>query len=139
MSEYTSVYVGKLPMNITRQEMNEIFTPYRPRRIDLRHGKSFDFGFVEVPSDFVDEVLQKMNRLFQFFFPPPPFSLHEHPFFLFLNRARSSLPSLPLVRLPDYDLHGNQLIVEVAHTTAATPRRDRLRHTPSPSLFPTQH
>ena len=65
MSEYTSVYVGKLPMNITRQEMNEIFTPFRPRRIDLRHGKSFDFGFVEVPSDFVDEVIQKMNRLFR--------------------------------------------------------------------------
>ena len=63
MSEYTSVYVGKLPMNITRQEMNEVFAPYRPRRIDLRHGKSFDFGFVEVPADFVDEVLQKMNRL----------------------------------------------------------------------------
>ena len=115
MSEYTSVYVGKLPMNITRQEMNEVFAPYRPRRIDLRHGKSFDFGFVEVPADFVDEVLQKMNRLHPLTHTRRRCFFSQHFFCVFC-----------LLLTSDYDLHGNQLIVEVAHTTAATPRRDRL-------------
>ena len=58
----TSLYVGKLPMNITREEMQGIFERFRPSRIDLRHGKSFDFGFVELPSELANDAIAQLNR-----------------------------------------------------------------------------
>ena len=63
MTSVVSLYVGKLPMDVTRPQVQELFEPYRPGRIDLRHGKSYDFGFVEIPAEMADEAVSRMHRL----------------------------------------------------------------------------
>ena len=113
MTSVVSLYVGKLPMDITRQQMQELFEPYRPGRIDLRHGKSYDFGFVEIPAEMADEAVTRMHRLFSSPLKCLCSCVHFDECVFFFRT--------------DAEYCGSQLIVEIAHGGREAPRRERLR------------
>lgn len=62
----TTLYVGNLPWVVTEQDLQEAVEPYAEviaARIatDRETGRSRGFGFVEVPSDAANAVIEALN------------------------------------------------------------------------------
>lgn len=62
----TTLYVGNLPWNTTEDELNQAFSAYTEvlscRVItDRETGRSRGFGFVEIPDDQADRVIEAMH------------------------------------------------------------------------------
>ena len=64
----TSLYVGNIPWEITETELTNAFKSVvqvddiRAKiELDQRTGHSRGFGFVEVPDECIEEIIQKMH------------------------------------------------------------------------------
>jgi len=61
-----TLYVGNLPWSITRDELAEVFDPYTEVEdvriiIDHKTGRSRGFGFVEIPEEDVERVIEMIK------------------------------------------------------------------------------
>lgn len=63
-----TLYVGNLPWRVNNEELSEVFAEHAQVEVisarvvtDRETGRSRGFGFVEVPADKAEEVIEAMN------------------------------------------------------------------------------